>query len=120
MPPMINGRPGSRRWRSNPWPTRNGRDGGGGECTGSSFTESCFSAWRAAAAAVSDRRGCSLRELEKAEAKGRESRGGILVDLGAIGGELKNRDDDEAMATEERWQRTLHLTAKADCYDNAW
>ncbi|RWW60050.1 hypothetical protein BHE74_00032980 [Ensete ventricosum] len=117
MPPMINGRPGSRRWRSNPWPTRNGRDGGSGECTGSSFPEFCFSTWRAAAA-VSDRRGCSLRELEKAEAKGRESGGGIPVDLGAVG-ERKKTDDDEAMATEERWQSTLHLTANAESYDNA-
>jgi len=47
MPPMMSGRLGSRRWRSKPWPTRNGSAGGFGVAA----TEGWCSAWTAAATA---------------------------------------------------------------------
>jgi hypothetical protein len=47
MPPMMSGRSGSRRWRSKPWPTRNGSAGGFGAAVNAGWC----SAWTAAAAA---------------------------------------------------------------------
>ena len=45
MPPMMSGRSGSRRWRSNPCPTRNGSAGG----FGAAATAGWCSAWTAVA-----------------------------------------------------------------------
>jgi hypothetical protein len=63
MPPMMSGRLGSRRWRSKPWPTRNGSAGGFGVAA----TAGWCSAWTAAAMAGD---GLGRRRMEDGWAEG--------------------------------------------------
>lgn len=87
MPPMMSGRPGSRRWRSKPWPTRNGRAGG----FGAAATAGWCSAWSAAATARDGRRG-------RRDGRAGHGEEGVRV-LGAVVGEARKREEAEAMSS---------------------
>lgn len=104
-PPMMRGRPGSSLWRSNPWPTRKGRDGGAGaEGPAASAAASPFSS----SAACQVARGDKLRDLgrEGSEEDGegerrrrREKRGAALAATeGERDGARKSEEPVPAMA----------------------
>lgn len=98
---MIKGSPGSRRWRSNPCPTRKGGEGGGREDWAADFTESCCSTWIAAKTAVSGRGRCrnDWGKAERGVAEGTAG-GRLRGDLAAI--EEAKETEDEAMAEEKQ------------------
>ena len=90
MPPMMRGSPGSRRWRSKPWPTRNGRAGGFGAAAAA--TAGWCSAWSAATTAG----GCCRRRRDARAGKGVA----WMRVLGAVEmGEARKREEAEAMAS---------------------
>lgn len=90
MPPMMRGRPGSRRWRSKPWPTRNGSAGG----FGAAATAGWCSAWTAAAANVDGRR--RRRDGRAGEAEGVDRARAV----GAVAtGEARKSEEAVAMAS---------------------
>jgi hypothetical protein len=95
MPPMMSGRSGSRRWRSKPWPTRNGRTGG----FGAAATAGWCSDWTAAATTWDVRRG--RRDGRHGEGHGWAARTRARA-LGAVemGDEIRKREEEgaEAMA----------------------